>query len=174
MHNFNIKKPCALYFEIENNKPLLINFSSGKCYHQRKETGKILVNFPIKGIYNSNYKPVDGCEINSNFDPSFKPEKMKVIKGNFNKPVAYMSREKKCVYVCNDFNKIPYQQQIAILLHETAHMKTDGEKEADEIAHNNFLKLGFNESQFYFAIKNFAPNCTDRHKLFFNGMEKIK
>jgi hypothetical protein len=99
---------------------------------------------------------------------------MKVVKGNFDKPVAYMSREKECIYVCKSFDKIPYQQQITILLHETAHMKTDSENEADKIAHENFLKLGFNESQFYFAIKNFAPNCTERAKLFFNGMEKIK
>lgn len=174
MHTFKIKQPCALYFEISSNKPLIIDFINGKCYHERKENGKILVNFPITGSYKSNYKPVDGCQINDSFDSNFKPEKMKVIKGNFQTPVAYMSREKKCIYVCNGFEKIPYQQQIAILLHETAHLTTDSETQADEIAHKNFLKLGFNESQFYFAIKNFAPKCTDRHKLFFNGMEKIK
>ena len=174
MYNFKIKQPCALYFEINNAMPLLIDFSNGKRYHERKENGKILVNFPIKGSYKSNYKPVDGCKITDNFKSGFKPEKMKVIKGNFKTPVAYMSREKKCIYVCDNFDKIPYQQQIAILLHETAHMATNSETQADEIAHKNYLKLGFNESQFYFAIKNFAPNCTDRHKLFFNGMEKIK
>jgi hypothetical protein len=174
MHTFKIKQPCALWFEINNAKPLLIDFNSGKRYHERKETGKILVNFPIVGTYKSNYNPVDGCGINGTFDRDFKPEKMKVVKGNFKTPVAYMSREKKCIYVCDGFEKIPYQQQIAILLHETAHITTDSENEADQIAHKNFLKLGFNESQFYFAIKNFASNCSERHKLFFNAMEKIK
>lgn len=174
MHTFKIKQPCALYFEIDNSKPLIIDFISGVCYHERLETGKILVNFPITGSYKSNYKPVEGCEISKDFDPSFKPKKLKVLQGDFKTPVAYMSREKECIYVCKGFNKIPYQQQSAILLHENAHMKTDSETQADEIAHNDFKKLGFNESQFYFAIKNYAPNCTDRHKLFFSGMEKIK
>jgi hypothetical protein len=162
MFKFSISEPCSYSFDCNDSKPLLIYFSGGLPYHSRKENGIVLVYFAKNGNYKSNYEPIKKGDCSPFLSPSFESESVKIKQGNFLQPVAFINVKEKCIYVCENFKKLNYQYQIAILEHEKAHLQTVDESEADKIGLKNYLKQGFNESQYLHALVNHAPNCYSR------------
>ena len=168
-----IKQPCAIVFDCDISKPLFIKMSNGVEYHRRKENGRVVVNFPITGVYYANYKPVETIEIHNYYNPSysFDTKHIQIKQGDQVEPVAYIDLQENCIYVCRGFHKLNYQFQQAILEHEKAHTITLNEMEADNIALTNYLKRGFNQSQMIFCLKTHAPKCTDRYQNYINKLE---
>jgi len=168
-----IKEPCALVFDCKESTPLFIHMNNGVEYHRRKESGRVVVNFPIPAVYSSNYKPVEIIPIHNYYDGrySFDTAHVRIKQGNQTTPVAYIDLQENCIYVCRGFHKLNYQFQQAILEHEKAHTVTLDEMEADNIALTNYLKRGFNQSQMIFCLKTHAPKCSDRYQNYLNKLE---
>ena len=174
MFEFTVSKPCSMVFDVDK-EPLKICFDNGKEYHSRDINGKVSVNFPIKENYKSNYKPVSVSNIHKQYDSNFKTMPINIVQGEFISPVAMIDITAKKITVCRGFFNLNYQYQVCILEHEKAHLiAKENEQLADKIAAKNYLKLGFNQSQFLDCLQKFAPKSHDRHLQYFSGVKKNK
>lgn len=81
------------------------------------------------------------------------------------------------IEVSEDFFQLPIPVRIFLLLHEQAHIFYSTEQFCDEMAMINFLRLGYNASNAYYALTDTlsrSPLSVDRMKYLFNSIQKTQ
>ncbi len=169
-NTLKIDKPCTVLVKFSrsgNSDAWKVSTNNG-AYHNRvfKENPVIAkISFPKIGKYYSDKEieeikilPLETFDIFDKLETperDFSPESIYIekIEGLTNTPARTWAKD-GYIQTGEKFEDLNSQQKFFILLHELGHQKYSTEWKVDLYALAHFLKLGYNESQAFYALSN--------------------
>lgn len=176
---------CTLIVRpIRANVNVSILDDKGRTYYERKANGKNLkVNFPRSGAYRFvNCYPVNclPLQMNEAKFSLFAPERKRVVKmpdivknENFNGPARINTKDAR-IELGPPFFALPIPTKIFILLHEIGHFYYKTESKCDAFAYYHFCKLGYNNSQAFYALSKVITLHNENLKRLFTLLKLIQ
>lgn len=144
----------------EGSDRVLIFDNKNRLYYQR-EAKSAKVNFPKSGFYFfKNCKIINQLPLQKNV-PNFElpiPERRREVKfpkivfnDKFNSP-ARINTHESIIELGKNFKSLSIPSRLFILLHEIGHLYYTNEHYCDLFAYYHFCKLGYNNSQAFYAL----------------------
>lgn len=183
----NIEKPCTVVVTFSNsgNSDVWKVSTRDKVFHFRElPTGskEAKISFPFSGYFWSNKEiesikilPLETFNIFDRLptpERAYSPDSIYIEKaeGLVNTPARTWAKD-GYIQTGEQFDSLPSQMAFFILLHELGHQKYSTEWKTDLFALAHFLKLGYNESQAFYALTkvlNRKPDNVERMKKLYN------
>ncbi len=187
-NTIKIEKPCTvvlLFNNANNAKKWIVKSQNGKIYHYREfESPPITakISFPFAGLFYSNIEmtgieifPLETFDISKKLpspERDYNPEKLyiKKMENLYNTPARTIAKI-GLIERGKGLEGLPSQMDFFIMLHEYGHQKYKTEWKTDLYALYWFYKLGYNESQAFYALSKVLKHTDetiDRIKRMFN------
>ena len=152
---------CTLLVRPERGFDRVLIFDNKNRLYYDRETKSAKVNFPKSGFYFfKNCKIVNQLQLQENV-PKFElppPERIRKIKfpkivfnDKFNSP-ARINTHDSVIELGTNFKNLSIPSRLFILLNEIGHLYYTTEHYCDLFAYYHFCKLGYNNSQAFFAL----------------------
>lgn len=191
-----ISKPSTVYVQFSDVMPrtfIVSSVTANEDYYFRFLDGKtprIKFNVPDPGVYVTNV-PVDVVKIGEIEIPEHMPtlppanrDRWQDVKYVYNPNMDKVTTTPIRIYSThgiveygNRFLSYITPIQIFLKLHEDGHMFYVEEDSCDMFALVNFIRMGYNQSTAYYALKcilSRTPQNIDRLKSLFNNIQKMR
>ncbi len=182
-----IEKPCTVIVKFSgsvNDSPWKVSTRSNVFHFRdiKDNLGEVKISFPFPGYFYSNKEIAEikivPLETRDIFDKIPKPERdyspdsiyIEKVEGLTTTPARTWAKE-GYMQTGEKFDELPSQVKFFILLHELGHQKFFTEWKTDLFALAHFLRLGYNESQAFYALTrvlNRNPDNVERIKKLYN------